>query len=186
MCVATYIAKFCIANCVAIWLFNVTFSFVFLEQATSTTAITNTTADTNNTATVVTFTGGIGNKPVPMPTNTTCSDSSKLSQNRNSAEHISLNPLTKDVQSTAPPKPKLKPKPKKLRPIANTENNKMGCSVSPGSISSAAGDMDKVGICQNVSEKNLPGLHIPPAMEQFAMHNEEPINVAGNFKSKKQ
>ena len=156
------------------------FSFVFLEQATSTTAITNTTADTNNTATVVTATGGTGNKPVPMPTNTSCSDSSKLSQNGNSTEHISLNPLTKSLESTAPPKPKLKPKPKKLRPIANAGNKKIGCSVSPDSVSSAAGDMDKVDTCQNVSEQNLPVPHIPPASEQF-LHSEESTNVAGTF-----
>ena len=160
------------------------FSFVLLEQATSTTTIdTTTTTNTNTTTTNVTVTGSIDNKPAPMSRNTGCSDL-RVSQNRNSAEHISLNPLTKCVQSTAPPKPK--PNPKKLRPIANTGNNKMDCSVTPCSISSAAGDIDKVGICQNVSEKNLPGLHIPPAMEQFAMHNEEPIDVAGNFKSNKQ
>ena len=121
-----------------------------------------------------------------MLRNTTCSDSSKLSQSRKSAEHISLNPLTKDVQSTVPPKPKPKPKPKNLRPIANTENNKMGCSVSPGSISSAAGDMDKVDTCQNVSEKNLPAPYIPPTTEQFSIHIEESINVAGNFQSNTQ
>ena len=178
----SYIAKLCIASCVSIWLYNVTFSFVFLEQITSTTTITNTTADTNNTATVVTATGGIDNKPVPMPTNTTCSDSSKLSQIRDSTEHISLNPLTKGVQSTVPPKPKLKPKPKKLRPIANAGNKKIGCSVSPDSVSSAAGDMDKVDTCQNVSEQNLPVPHIPPASEQF-LHSEESINVVGNFPS---
>ena len=159
------------------------FTFVLLEQATSTTT---TTTDTNTTTTNVTVTSSIVNKPVPMPTNTTCSDSSKLSQNRNSAEHISLNPLTKDVQSTAPPKPKLKPKPKEFRPIANTGNNKMGCSVSPCSISSAAGDMDKEDTCQNVSEKNLPAPHIPPTTEQFSIHIEEPINVAGNFQSNTQ
>ena len=162
------------------------YSFVLLEQATSTTTTTTTTTDTNTITTNVTVIDSIVNKPVPMPTNTICSDSSKLSQNRNSAEHISLNPLTKGVQSTVPPKPKLKPKPKKLRPIANTGNNKMGCSVSPGSISSAAGDMDKVDTCQNVSEKNLPAPHIPPASGQFSMYSEEPINVAGNFQSNTQ
>ena len=151
------------------------FSFVLLEQATSTT----TTTDTNTTTTNVTATSSIDNKLVPMLRNTTCSDSSKLSQNRNSA-------LTKDVQSTVPPKPKLKPKPKKLRPIANTGNNKMGCSVSPCSISSAAGDMDKEDTCQNFSEKNLPAPHIPPASGQFSMYSEEPINIAANFQSNTQ
>ena len=166
------------------------FSFVLSEQATSTTTTTTTytttTTDTNTTTTNVTVTGSIDNKRASMSRNTCCSDLSKVSQNRNSAEHISLNPLTKGVQSTAPPKPKPKPKPKKSRPIVNTENKKKGCSVLPGSISSAAGDIDKVDICQNFSEKNLPGLHIPPAMEQFTMHNEEPINVAENFKSNNQ
>ena len=158
------------------------FSFVLLEQATSTT----TTTDTNTTTTNVIDTGSIVNKPVPMPTNTTYSDSSKLSQNRNSAEHISLNPLTKGVQSTVSPKPKLKPKPKILRPIANTGNNKMDCSVSPCSISSAAGDMDKVDTCQNVPEKNLLAPHIPLTSEKFSIHMEEPLNIAGNFQSNTQ
>ena len=162
------------------------YSFVLLEQATSTTTTTTATTDTNTTTTNVTVTDSIVNKPVPMPINTTCSDSSKLSQNRNSAEHISLNPLTKGVQSTVPPKPKLKPKPKDLGPIANTENNKMGSSVSPCSISSAAGDMDKVDTCQNVPEKNLPAPHIPPTSEKFSIHIEEPINIAGNFQSNTQ
>ena len=157
------------------------FSFVLLEQSTSTTGITNTNEDTNTTAAVIIATGSIDNKQVPMPTNTTCSDSSKFSQNRNSAEHMSLNPFTKGVQSTAPPKPKLKPK--NLRAIAKTENKKMGCLVSPGSISNAAGDIDKVDTCQNVSEKNLPAPHIPSASEQFSMHIEESTNVAGNFQS---
>ena len=155
------------------------FSFVLLEEATTSTTITTTTTDTNNTTTVVTATGSIDNKPVPMPRNTTCSDSSIVSQNRNSAEHISLNPFTKGIPSTAPPKPK--PKPRKLRPIANTENKKIGRSVSPNSISNAAGDMHKLDTCQNVSEQNLPELHIPPASEQFVMHSEESTNVAGNF-----
>ena len=156
------------------------FSFVLSEQATSTTT---TTTDTNTTTTNVAVTGSIVNKPVPMLRNKTCSDSSKLSQSRNSAEYISLNPLTKDVQSTAPPKPKLKPKPKEFRPIANTGNNKMGSSVSPCSISSAAGEMDKVDTCQNVSKNNLPAPHIPLTTEQFSIHIEEPFNVAGNFQS---
>ena len=160
------------------------FFFCTLEQATSITTITTTTTDTNTTSTAVTANGSIDNTLVSMPTNTTCSDSSKVSQNRNSAEHISLNPLAKGVQSTALPEPK--PKPKNLRPIANTENNKMGCSVSPGSISSAAGDMDKVDTCQNVSENNLPAPHIPPASGQFSIHIDEPINVAGNFQSNTQ
>ena len=155
------------------------FSFVLLEQATSTTTTTTTTTDSNTTTTNVAVTGSIVNKPVPLLRNTTCSDSSKLSQNRNSA-------LTKDVQSTVPPKPKLKPKPKKLRPIANTGNNKMGCSVSPCSISSAAGDMDKVDTCQNVPEKNLLAPHIPLTSEKFSIHMEEPLNIAGNFQSNTQ
>ena len=40
--------------------------------------------------------------------------------------------------------------------------------------------------CQNVSDRNLPGPYIPPAMEQFAMHSEESTDVAGNFQSNTQ
>ena len=183
--VCSYVAKICIASCVAIWLYiMLDFPFVLLEQATSTTTITTITTDTNTTTTVVTATGSIDNKPVTMPRNTTSSDSNKVSQNRNSAEHIMLNPLTKGVPSIAPSKPK--PKPRKLKLITNTENENIGYSVSPGSISSAACDMDKVDNCQNVSEQNLPVPHIPPASEQFSMHIEESTDVAVNFQSNTQ
>ena len=155
--------------------------FVLLEQATSTTI--NTTAATDTTTTTfVTATGSIDNNPVTMPRNTTSSsNSSKVSQERNSAEHISPDPLTKDVPSTVIHKPK--PQLGKLRPVINTENEEISCSVSPEGTSSAAGNTDKVNTCRDFSEENLPISHIPPAMEQFAMHSEESTDVAGNFQS---
>ena len=159
-------------------------AFVLLEQATSTN--TNTTAATDaTTSTFVTATGTIDNKPVTMPRNTmSSSDSSKMSPKRNSAEHISPDPLTKDVPSTVIHK--RKPQPGKLRPATTTENEEINCSVSPESTNSAAGNTDKVNTCQNISEENLPIPHIPPLMEQFAMHIEESTDVAGNFQSNTQ
>ena len=158
-------------------------AFVLLEQATSTT--TNTTATTDTTTTTfVTATGSVDNKPVTMPRNTTSSDSNKVPQMRNSAEHILSDPLTKDVPSTV--FHKLKPQPGKLRPVTNTENEEISCSVSPESTSSAASNTEKVNTCQNVSEENLPVPHIPPASEQFVMQSEESTDVAGNFQSKTQ
>ena len=156
--------------------------YVPLEQATSTT---NTTATTDTTTTTfVAATGSIDNKPVTMLRNTTSSDSSKMSQKRDSAEHISPDPLTKDVPSTVPYK--LKPQPEKLRPINNTENQEISCSVLPGSTNSAAGKNDKVNTCQNNSEENLPVHHIPPASEQFYMRSEESTNEAEKFQSNMQ
>ena len=157
-------------------------AFVLLEQATSTT--NTTTATDTTTTTFVTATGSIDNKPVTMPRNTTSSDSSKMSQKRDSAEHISPDPLTKDVPSTVPHK--LKPQPEKLRPINNTENQEISCSVTPGSTDSTAGKNDKENTCQNNSEENLPVPHIPPASEQFYMHSEESTNETGKFQSNMQ
>ena len=157
--------------------------YVLLEQATSTT--TNTTAATDTiTTTFVTATGSIDNKPVTMPRNTTSSDSSKMSQKRDSAEHISPDPLTKDVPSTVPYK--MKPQPEKLKSINNTENQEISCSVLPSSTNSTAGKNDKVNTCQNNSEENLPVPHIPPASEQFYMHSEESTNEPGKFQSNMQ
>ena len=155
--------------------------FELLEQATSTTI--NTTAVTDTTITTfVTATGSIDNKSVTMPRNmTSSSNSSKVSQKRNSVEHISPDPLTKDVPTTVVHK--LKPQPGKFRPVINTENEEISCSVSPESTSSAVGNTDKVNTCHDFSEENLPIPHIPPAMEQFAMHSEESTDVAGKFQS---
>ena len=156
-------------------------AFVLLEQAASTTINTTATTDTTTT-TFVTATGSIDNKPVTMPRNTTSSsNSSKVSQKRNSAEHISPEPPTKDLPSTVIHKPK--PQSGKLRPVINTENEEISCSVSPESTSTGAGNKDKVNTCRDFSEENLPIPHIPPAMEQFAMHSEESTDVAGNFQS---
>ena len=156
--------------------------YVLLEQVTSTT---NTNAATDTiTTTFVNATGSIDNKPVTMPRNTTSSASNKISRKRDSAEHISPDPLTKDVPSTVPYK--LKPQPEKLKPINNTENQEISCSVLPGSTNSTAGKNDKVDTGQNNSEENLPVPHIPPASEQFYMHSEESTNEAGKFQSNMQ
>ena len=158
-------------------------AFVLLEQVTSTTA--NTTAATNTTTTTfVTATGSIDNKPVTMPRNATSLDSNKVSQKRNSAEHISADPLTKDVPSTVIYK--LKPQQGKLRLVTNTENEEISCSVSPESTSSTVGNTDKQNTCQNISEENLPIPHIPTASERFDMHSEESTNEAGKFQSNMQ
>ena len=157
-------------------------AFVLLEQATSTT--TNATAATDTTTTTfVTATGSI-NKSVTMSRNTTSLDSNKMSQKRNSAEHISQDPLTKDVPSTVIYK--LKPQQGKLRPVTNTENEEASCSVSPESTSTAVGNTDKQNTCQNISKENLPIPHIPPASEQYVMHSGESTDIAGNFQSNTQ
>ena len=119
-----------------------------------------------------------------MPRNTTSSDSNKMSQKRDSAEHISPDPLTKDVSSTVLYRPK--PQPEKLKPINNTENKEISCSVLPGSTKSTASKNDKVNTCQNNSEEILPVPHIPPASEQFYMHSEESTNEAEKFQSNMQ
>ena len=96
--------------------------FALLEQCTSSDTATTTATTTNSitTTTVVTTTtiGSIDNKPVPMPRNTSSSDSREVSQKRNSAGHISPGSLAKDVPSSTPHKPK--PKPRKLKPATKS------------------------------------------------------------------
>ena len=156
-------------------------AFALLEHATATTTITTTNTDTTTTTTGVTATGSIDDKPATVPRNTTSSDSNKVSQNRQSAEHILLNPLTKDLPSSKP-----EPKPSNLKPITNTQNKETDRSVSPDSNRNASGDMDHMNTCQNVSMENFPAPNIPPASVQFAMHSEESTNVARNFQSNTQ
>ena len=156
-------------------------AFVLLEQATSTTTFITTAIDTTITTTVVTATGSIYNMPVTMVSKTTSSNSKKVSQKRNSAEHISLDPFTKDVPSAIPHIPTQKPK--KFRPIDNRENKETSFSVPSDSTSSAAGNTDNVNTCQNICEENLSLPHIPPASQQFVMHSEESTNLAGSFQS---
>ena len=98
-------------------------------------------------------------------------------QRRNSTEQVAISPdlLTKNVQATYPPKPI--PKPRKLKPVSNTENKEISCLASPDSTSSAAGNMGIVNACQNVSEKNFPVPHISQSLEQF-MHSEESNDIA--------
>ena len=99
-----------------IYLCNNAYSFALLEQPTSTDTATTTATTTDSTTTttvVTTTTGSIDNIPVPMPRNTSSSDSKEVPQKRNSAGHISPGSLAKDVPSTTPHKPK--PKPRKLK-----------------------------------------------------------------------
>ena len=121
-------------------------AFAFLEQATATTTITTTNTDSN-----------------------------KVSQKRNSAEHISSQFLTEDVSSTVPSKPESKLS--NLNPITNTQNKEIDCSVSPDSSRNASGNEDKMNTCQNVSKENFLASH---------MHSEESTNVVGNFQSNTQ
>ena len=155
-------------------------AFVLLRQAAFTNTITTTT-DTTTTTTVVTPTDNNNNKQVTLPKSTTPSDSNIVSQKRNSAEHILSDPLTKDVPSTVPNKPK--PQPGKLRPITNAENQEISCSISPNSTSSAVGNTDIVNTCQNNYVENFPVPQIPPASEQFVMQSEMSTNVPGNSQS---
>ena len=147
-------------------------AFALLEQATATTTITTINTDTTTTTTGVTATGSIDDKPVTVPRSTTSPDSNKVSQKRNSTEHISPDLLTKDVQSIVPSKPK--PKSSNSRPITNTHNKETDCSVSPDSTVNASGNKDKMNTSQNVSKENCPAPH---------MHSEESSNVVGNFQS---
>ena len=156
-------------------------AFALLEQATVTNTITTTNIDTTTTTTCVTATGSIDDKPVTVPRNTTCSDSNKVFQKRNSAKNISPHPLTKEVPSTVPSKPE--PKPRSLKPITNTQNKETDCSVSPDSTENASGNMDNMNTCQNVSKENFPAPHNSPASAHCAMHKEESTNVVGNFES---
>ena len=66
-------------------------------------------------------------------------------------------------------------------PITNTDSEQTKCSTSPDSISSAASNMGILSTNQNVSEKNLPETHSPPALEQLSMHSEHSTNIAGHF-----
>ena len=158
--------------------------FAPLEQPTSTGTATTTATTTDSTTTttvVTTTTGNIDNKPVPMPRNTSSSNSNKVSQKRNSAEYISPGFLVKVVPSATPHKPK--PKPRKLKPPINTGNEQISYSTLPDSTSSTAGNMDTLNTCQNVSENNLPVPHGPPVLEQFVLCSEESTDVAENFQS---
>ena len=159
-------------------------AFALLEQATATTTITTTNTDITTTTTGVTATGSIDDKPVTMPRNTTSSDSNKVSEKRNSAEHISPDPFTKDVPSTVPSKPE--PKMRNLKPITNIQNKETDCSVLLDSTGNAPGNKDRMNTCQNVSKEHFPAPHISPALVQFAMYSEESTNVVGNFQSNTQ
>ena len=155
-------------------------AFVLLRQAAFTNTITTTT-DTTTTTTVVTPTDDNNSKQVTLPRSTIPSDSNIVSQKRNSAELISSDPLTKDVPSTVPNKPK--PQLGKLRPITNAENQEISCSISPNSTSSAVGNTNIVNTCQNISVENFPLPQIPPASEQFVMQSEMSPDVPGNSQS---
>ena len=116
-----------------------------------------------------------------MSRNTTFSDSNQVSQKKNSAEHISPDPLTKDVPSTIPSKPE--PKPSNLKSITNTQNKEADYSVSPDSTENAYGNNDMMNTCPNVSKENFPAPHILPALVQFTMQSEKSTTVIGNFQS---
>ena len=116
-----------------------------------------------------------------MPRNTIFSDSNEVSQKRDSGEHISPDPLTKDVPSTVPSKPE--PKQSNLKSSANTQNNEADYSVSPDSTENAYGSKDIMNTCQNVSKENFPAPHILPALVQFTMQKEESTPIIGNFQS---
>ena len=148
-------------------------AFALLEQATATTTISTTNIDTPTTTNGVTVTGSIDDKPVTVPRSTTSSDSNKVSQKRDSAEHISADLPTKDPPSTILSKPE--PKPSNLKPITSTQNKETDCSVSPDSTGNASGNKDKMNTSQNVSKENFPAPH---------MHSKESSNVVGNFQSK--
>ena len=159
-----------------------------LGQPDSTDVIITTAIDTTTTTTGVAATGSIDNKPVIMPKSTNSLDSNKVSQKRNSTEHISPDSLTKDAPSGCittttiiPHKPQ--PKPNKLRPITNTENQEISYSVLSDSTSRTAGNTDKVNTCQSIPEDSLPIPHTPLASEQFAIHDEESTDAPGNFQS---
>ena len=147
-------------------------AFALLEQATATTTITTINMDTPTTTAGVTATSSIDDKPITVPRNTTSSDSKKVSQKRYSAEHISADPLTKDVPSTVPSKPE--PRLSNLKPITSAQNKGTDRSVSPDSTGNASGNKHKMNTSQNVSKENFPVSH---------MHREESTNVVGNFQS---
>ena len=149
-------------------------AFALLEQATATTTttISTTNIDTPTTTTGITATGSIDDKPVTVPRSRTSSDSNKVSQKRDSAEHISSDLPTKDLPSTILSKPE--PKPSNLKPITSTQNKETDCSVSPDSTGNASGNKDKMNTSQNVSKENFPAPH---------MHSKESTYVVGNFQS---
>ena len=161
-----------------------TLTIALLEQATATTTITTTNTDTTIATTGVTVTGSIDDKPVTVSSKITSIDSNKVSQKRNSAEHISPDPFTKDVPSTVPSKPE--PKLSNLKPITNIQNKETDCSVSQDSIENTSSNMDKMNTCQNIAKENFSTPHISPASVQFATHSEESTNVVGNFQSNTQ
>ena len=155
--------------------------FALLEQPTSTDTATTTatTTDSTTTTVVTTTTGSIDNKPVPMPRNTSSSDSKQVSEKINSEGHISPGSFAKDVPSSTPHKPK--PKPRKLKPATNTGNEQMSCSALPDTTSSTAGNMDTINPSQNIS--NLPVPHGHPVLEQFLLCSEQSTDVVENFQS---
>ena len=167
----SYKAKLCSLLCsyIAIML---AITFALLEQATATTTITTTNADTTTTTTGVTASGSIDDKPVTVPRNTTSSDSNKVSQKKDAAEHISRDPLTNDVPSTVPSKSE--PKLSNLKPITNTQNKDTDFSVSPDSTENASGNEDNINTCQNASKENISAPHL---------YSEESTNVVGSFQS---
>ena len=107
-----------------------------------------------------------------------------MSQKRNSVKHISPDPLTKDVPSNVPRKPQ--PKPRKLKPATNTQNEQISCPALLDSTSSAAGNIHIANTHQNVSKGNLPAPHIPLLLQQVPMHSEEPNHVDKNFQNNTQ
>ena len=176
----SYKAKLCGLLCSNIAI-TLAIAFALLEQATPTTTFTTTNTNTTTTTTGVTATGSIDDKPVTVPRITASSDSNKVSQKRNSAEHNSPDPFTKDVPSIVPSKPE--PKPSNLKPIANAQNKETDGLVSQDSTKNTSSNMDKIKTCQNAPKENFPVPHISPASVQFAMHSEESTNVVGNFQS---
>ena len=154
---------------------TLTIAFALLEQATATTTSTTTNIDITTTTTGVTATGSIDDNPVTMPRSTTSSDSNKVSQKRDSAEHISPNPLTEDVSSTVPSKPE--PNSSNLKQIINTQNKEIDCSISQDSTKNASGNENEMNTCQIFSMENFPVSH---------MHSEESTNVVRNFQSNTQ
>ena len=153
--------------------YNISYCF-----CTFTATTTITTATTDTTTTGVTAADVIDDKPITMPSNTIFSDSNKVSQKRDSAEHISPDPLTKDVPSTIPSKPE-----PKQSTITNTQNKEADYSVSPDSTENAYDNKDIMNTCQNVSKENFPAPHVPPTLVQFTMQSEKSTTVIGNFQS---
>ena len=99
----------------------------------------------------------------------------------NLTEQTNISPdfVTDDEPSAITPKPQ--PKPRRLKPVTDTDNEQIKCLTSPDSTGSAAGSMHRVSISQNASEKHLPVSHSPPALEQLSMHSEHSTDIAGNF-----